>query len=36
MSYAPESGSTEVLIRIKKIVKLDRMHDSMRSAVRSG
>jgi radical SAM superfamily enzyme YgiQ (UPF0313 family) len=36
VSYAPESGSREVLRRIKKKVKLDRMLTSMRGAVRSG
>ena len=36
MSYAPESGSPEVLKRIKKVVKLDRLEASVRGAVRSG
>lgn len=36
MSYAPESGSPEVLERIKKKVDLDRMKRSMRHAVRAG
>ena len=36
MSYAPESGSPEVLKRIKKVVKLDRLEASVLSAVRSG
>jgi hypothetical protein len=30
MSYAPESGSPEVLKRIKKVVKLDRLEKSVR------
>src|SRR4029450_3219595 len=34
MSYAPESGSPEVLKRIKKVVKLDRLEDSVMNAVR--
>ncbi len=33
MSYAPESGSPEVLKRIKKVVKLDRLEASVRGAV---
>jgi anaerobic magnesium-protoporphyrin IX monomethyl ester cyclase len=36
MSYAPESGSPEVLKRIKKVVKLDRLEASVTSAVRNG
>ena len=32
MSYAPESGSPEVLKRIKKVVKLDRLASIGRSA----
>jgi hypothetical protein len=36
MSYAPESGSPEVLKRIKKVVKLDRLEASVLGAVRSG
>jgi radical SAM superfamily enzyme YgiQ (UPF0313 family) len=36
MSYAPESGSPEVLERIKKVVKLDRLETSVRGAVRNG
>ena len=36
MSYAPESGSPEVLKRIKKVVKLDRLEASVLSAVRNG
>lgn len=36
MSYAPESGSPEVLKRIKKIVKLDRLEASVVGAVRAG
>ncbi len=36
MSYAPESGSPEVLKRIKKVVKLDRLEQSVLSAVREG
>ena len=36
MSYAPESGSPEVLKRIKKVVKLDRLEPSVFSAVRNG
>lgn len=36
MSYAPESGSPEVLERIKKKVDLTRMKRSMRGAVRAG
>ena len=35
MSYAPESGSPEVLKRIKKVVKLDRLEASVAGAVRS-
>ena len=35
MSYAPESGSSAVLERIKKKVDLDRMKRSMRAAVRA-
>ncbi len=36
MSYAPESGSPEVLKRIKKVVKLDRLEKSVVGAVRAG
>jgi anaerobic magnesium-protoporphyrin IX monomethyl ester cyclase len=36
MSYAPESGSPEVLKRIKKVVKLERLEASVLSAVRNG
>ena len=36
LNYAPESGSKEELIRIKKRVKLDRMLDSMKGAKASG
>jgi radical SAM superfamily enzyme YgiQ (UPF0313 family) len=36
MSYAPESGSPEVLKRIKKVVKLDRLEASVLGAVRAG
>jgi anaerobic magnesium-protoporphyrin IX monomethyl ester cyclase len=36
MSYAPESGSPEVLKRIKKVVKLDRLEASAIGAVRAG
>ena len=36
ITYAPESGSVDVLKRIKKVVKLDRMGVSMRSALRNG
>lgn len=36
VTYAPESGSVEELLRIKKRVKLDRMKNSMRSCVRNG
>jgi len=36
VSYAPESGSPEVLDRIKKVVKLDRLEDSATGAVRAG
>jgi anaerobic magnesium-protoporphyrin IX monomethyl ester cyclase len=36
MSYAPESGSPEVLKRIKKVVKLDRLEASVMNAVREG
>jgi len=36
MSYAPESGSPEVLKRIKKVVKLDRLEASVLSAVKNG
>ena len=35
MSYAPESGSPEVLKRIKKEVKLDRLEASVMSAVKN-
>lgn len=36
MNYAPESGSPEVLARIKKKVSLPRLVESMRSAVKRG
>ena len=36
ISYAPESGSEETLVAIKKKVSLPRMMDSMRGAVRNG
>ena len=36
LPYAPESGSSTVLKRIKKRVKLDRMKESMHEAVRAG
>jgi radical SAM superfamily enzyme YgiQ (UPF0313 family) len=36
MSYAPESGSPEVLKRIKKVVKLDRLEASAVGAVDAG
>jgi radical SAM superfamily enzyme YgiQ (UPF0313 family) len=36
MSYAPESGSPEVLKRIKKVVKLERLEASVLAAVRNG
>jgi len=36
VSYAPESGSERTLHAIKKKVKLDRLADSMRTAVRAG
>jgi len=36
MSYAPESGSPEVLKRIKKVVKLDRLEQSVTGAVQEG
>jgi len=36
MSYAPESGSPEVLKRIKKVVKLDRLEASVKGAVNAG
>jgi anaerobic magnesium-protoporphyrin IX monomethyl ester cyclase len=36
MNYAPESGSPEVLARIKKKVSLSRMLESLRSAVKRG
>ncbi|NOT02243.1 MAG: B12-binding domain-containing radical SAM protein [Phycisphaerales bacterium] len=36
ISYAPESGSVDVLNRIKKRMHLDRMAGSIRSAVRNG
>ncbi|WP_204106170.1 MULTISPECIES: radical SAM protein [Spirulina sp. CCY15215] len=36
LSYAPESGSMETLKKIKKMVKLDRMLDSMKAAVKNG
>jgi hypothetical protein len=35
-AYAPESGSEAELVRIKKKVRLDRMLDSMRAAVKVG
>ena len=36
MSYAPESGSPEVLKRIKKVVNLDRLEASVAGAVGAG
>lgn len=36
IAYAPESGSRAVLARIKKKASLDRMKDSMRSAIAAG
>lgn len=36
MNYAPESGSEAVLKRIKKKVKLPRLKESMRAAIRRG
>jgi radical SAM superfamily enzyme YgiQ (UPF0313 family) len=36
MSYAPESGSPDVLRRIKKVVRLDRLEASVVGAVRAG
>jgi len=36
MSYAPESGSPEVLTRIKKVVQLDRLEASVIGAVHAG
>lgn len=36
MTYAPESGSTDTLARIKKKVSLPRLMSSVRSALRSG
>lgn len=36
ISYAPESGSPEVLDRIKKVVKLDRLERSATDAVSAG
>jgi anaerobic magnesium-protoporphyrin IX monomethyl ester cyclase len=36
MSYAPESGSPDVLKRIKKVVKLERLEASVIAAVRAG
>ena len=36
VSYAPESGSPEVLKRIKKVVKLERLEASVAGAVRAG
>ena len=36
INYAPESGSAEELRRIKKMVKTDRMIDSMRGAHKAG
>ena len=36
MNYAPESGSEEVLKRIKKKVKLPRLEASMRAAIKRG
>jgi radical SAM superfamily enzyme YgiQ (UPF0313 family) len=36
VSYAPESGSARTLAAIKKKVKLERIGDSMRTAVRCG
>jgi radical SAM superfamily enzyme YgiQ (UPF0313 family) len=36
VNYAPESGSEEILARIKKRISKDKMLESMRHAVRSG
>jgi anaerobic magnesium-protoporphyrin IX monomethyl ester cyclase len=36
LTYAPESGSVRTLVRIKKKIHLDRMLDSMRTAVDLG
>ncbi len=36
ITYAPESGTDEILVRIKKKIKTDRMLQSMRSAVKAG
>lgn len=36
LNYAPESGSKEILEKIKKIVKTDRMLESMQAAVKNG
>jgi radical SAM superfamily enzyme YgiQ (UPF0313 family) len=36
ITYAPESGTDEVLVRIKKKIKTDRMLHSMRQAVKAG
>jgi radical SAM superfamily enzyme YgiQ (UPF0313 family) len=36
VNYAPESGSDEILERIKKRISKEKMLESMRSAVRSG
>ncbi len=36
ITYAPESGTDEVLVRIKKKIKTDRMLRSMRQAVKAG
>lgn len=36
ITYAPESGTEEILKRIKKKIKVDRMLVSMRAAVRAG
>jgi radical SAM superfamily enzyme YgiQ (UPF0313 family) len=36
ITYAPESGTEEILVRIKKKIKTDRMLHSMRQAVKAG
>jgi anaerobic magnesium-protoporphyrin IX monomethyl ester cyclase len=36
LTYAPESGSDEILDYIKKRVKLDRLYDSIKSAKKNG
>lgn len=36
ITYAPESGTEEILVRIKKKIKTDRMLKSMRQAVKAG